>query len=244
MDNDDPTKREFVVAGGSVFSLFLSELPKSYPTGKIAKIRVEFYAFLKTKEEIPVFTAEEMNHKGRMDRRARNELYFHNQVEDLADVAIVHRSFGFEAWFAADEPSKKKTLTREVFEALGACTDKFGWERAPLEAALKACEETGYQNAWEVTRLKSKTSPDRRRQAAVFAEYGLFAFDIYALLKEGPQTAPRKRLLKRFDGLEKGGMYPENAHNALAGKTKWENGDFVLYGKDGKEVGRVMNGAE
>ncbi len=65
----------------------------------------------------------------------------------------------------------------------------FGLLKELLNEVRNACVAANYENNWIVKRLKTKSSPNRKHKAAIYVEYDLDQFRIYAIIynKTGEQ---------------------------------------------------------
>jgi len=218
--------------------LYLSKID-NYKTKDVQKVRINLHNYLKEQEEVPTFKKEQLSADFIKLRKEKNDWYYQNYIDFVFDVAIIHRRFDFEKWFAAEKTDKKRMIVEEIHGGMLHLAEHFGWEKEPLILAFEACKSTNYENAWIVEKLGNKTSANRKLKAAVYVEYDIDEFRTFAIISDKEGNLIQKTQIHTINFLNKNIDIPDDIFDILKGKTKWEKQDFVLLNKKNVEIARV-----
>ena len=225
--NTHDKQREFNLETNSVVTLYLRNIAK-YNTSKFTKINIVAHEKLKQKTEIlPLHspTSEQMQ-----KRLMEGDFYYENYIEPMSDILSFHRKFDLNSYFSLNDYDRKERVLNFIHESMLFLAEYFNWNTIQLKSAYqKILDENIETNFWFG---KLKSSVNRKYKAGIFCEYGLQKFQIFAITYSKHGDEIERKLLastkpSEYDFAE------------LLGKTRWNNNEFCLYGKNKVLTGKV-----
>jgi len=229
--NFNADKRYFHRATYSMISLYWGNLETI--VSDIAKARFNLYENIFDKSYLPKPDPEALLEVDAVrERMAEGTYFYHNQIDDRVDVAIIHRRFNFTQWYQADKYNKKRMIVEEIHAAMLVLAERFGWDKGNVNNAYNECVKANFENHWISKKLGTKTSPDRKRKGSIRFEYDIDQFRVFTHITDRDGNLLESNLIHTID-FTKPNMYPpDEIAKYTGGKTHWENGALLLKAKD------------
>ncbi|GEM_PF-2534058 len=211
---------------------------RQYYTEHFGKAVVKLHKFLKEKNELPPerfrtdLTPLELRELGR-----KGEYYHVNEVEDKIDVCVVHRKFDFDKYFSLNDFEQQKMILDEIHAGMLLLAEHFGWDKKPLEISYQKCVEKNLIFQW--TAISPKFSRNKQFSGEIFCDCLRYEIQTFAIIRDKNNNEIKRQLIDILSGFNYERLFPSDILEITKGKTKWENNDFVLFSKKGKEIARI-----
>jgi hypothetical protein len=218
-------------------SLFLSRLTEKYQPEKIEKILIVLHQQMIEKNN-DLSSIKKLTLEERKQKIEDGTYYFHNFIDHIDDVAIIHQKFDFNEFFKDNILNKKKLILDAIYSGCLELANFFQWDIKYFEQTYQECLEVPeLLNSWEIEKFRNKTSKNRQYKTSVLAEYDIFEFRIFVLLYNNTGVFIEKKLIKTIHGLDPEICFPEKIRKSITGKTRWKDNYFFLFDNEGNEVG-------
>jgi len=195
----------------------------------IAKARFNLYENIFDKSYLPKPDPETLLEVDAVrERMAEGTYFYHNQIDDRVDVAIIHRRFNFTQWYQADKYNKKRMIVEEIHAAMLVLAERFGWDKGNINNAYNECVKANFEHHWISKKLGTKTSPDRKLMGSVWFEYDIDEFRSFSIItdKDGNELS---RTLIHSINFTNPDVYPlDEIAKLTKAKTKWVNSELIL----------------